>query len=86
MKMNSKFNGKIIHTILMIKLFAICTTTDASKKIERFVNVNSDIYVTASLPDLRHSHHTSLRLGQYKRVYLHHFSIFLKKSLMFGKL
>ena len=69
LKMNSKFNGRIIHTILIIKLFAICTTTDARKKIERFVNVNSDIYVTASLPDLRHSHHTSLRLGQCKRVY-----------------
>ena len=68
-EMNYKFNGIIIQTILIIKLFSKCETTDASKKIERFVNVNSDIYVTASLPDLRHSHHTSLRLGQCKRVY-----------------
>ena len=83
----SKFNGIIILTISIIKLFSMCETTDTRKKIERFVNVNSDIYVTASLPDLRHSHHTSLRLGQCKRVYFQHFSNFCEeKTLTFGKL
>ena len=66
--MNLKFNNIIILTFSAIKLFAICETKDARKKIERFVTVTSDIYVTASLPDLRHSHHTSLRLGQCMRV------------------
>ena len=44
-----------------------CITAVESKTavdvIERFINVRSDIYVTASLPDLRHSNHSVLRLG-----------------------
>ena len=52
----------VITTLIQIR--ATSESKDAVDVIERFVNVRSDIHVTASLPDLRHSHHTSLRLGQ----------------------
>ena len=47
-----------------IQLLATSESKDAVDVIEHFFTVRSDIHVTASLPDLRHSHHTSLRLGE----------------------
>ena len=59
--------AKLLRYCILITITSKCgalsENKDAVGVIERFVNIRSDIYVTASLPDLHHSQHRSLRLG-----------------------
>ena len=51
--------------IILVQSLTESASKNYTDKIERFINVKSDKYVTVSLPDLAFSQRSSIRLGTW---------------------